>query len=218
MTCDDAGNVTQDTRFRMRKLEYDANNHQKKSSNLDDTNPVQSVYDGAGQRGAVKSGGVITQVMVYDAAGDLVAEYGGAVANNGTRYVMGDQQGSTRVVMTSAPVGGQLVASRHDYLPFGEEVPGTVGMRASTAGYSQADGVRKKYAGMEGDDATGMSHTLWREYDSLSARWTAPDPYGGSMSLSSPQSFNRYSYVNGDPVNKVDPTGLMLSDIGVYQT
>jgi intein-encoded DNA endonuclease-like protein len=38
------------------------------------------------------------------------------------------------------------------------------------------------------------------------------------MSISSPQSFNRYSYVNNDPVNKVDPTGLMLSDIGVYQT
>jgi hypothetical protein len=30
--------------------------------------------------------------------------------------------------------------------------------------------------------------------------------------------FSRYSYVNNDPVNKVDPLGLMLSDIGVYQT
>lgn len=38
------------------------------------------------------------------------------------------------------------------------------------------------------------------------------------MSAVSPQSFNRYSYVNNDPVNSVDPTGLMLSDIGVYQT
>jgi RHS repeat-associated protein len=61
------------------------------------------------------------------------------------------------------------------------------------------DAARQKYAGMEGDDATGMSHTLWRQYDSFAGRWTAPDPYGGSMSVASPQSFNRYSYVNNDP-------------------
>ncbi|MCA1636298.1 MAG: hypothetical protein LC802_22050, partial [Acidobacteria bacterium] len=35
---------------------------------------------------------------------------------------------------------------------------------------------------------------------------------------SSPQSFNRYTYVNNDPVNHVDPTGLRLQDIGVHQT
>jgi hypothetical protein len=38
------------------------------------------------------------------------------------------------------------------------------------------------------------------------------------MELASPQTFNRYAYCNSDPVNKVDPAGLMLSDIGVYQT
>jgi hypothetical protein len=44
-------------------------------------------------------------------------------------------------------------------------VPGDVGMPAGVAGYDHEVGVRQKYAGMEGDDATGMSHTLWREYD-----------------------------------------------------
>jgi len=38
------------------------------------------------------------------------------------------------------------------------------------------------------------------------------------MSVASPQSFNRYSYVENNPVNSVDPTGLMLSDIGALQT
>jgi RHS repeat-associated protein len=214
MTYDSVGNVVSDGKFRQRSFQYDANNRQKQSSALDGTGSVQSVYDGAGQRVAVKAGGVITQVMVYDAAGDLVAEYGGTVSTNGTRYVMGDQQGSTRVVMTSVPVNGQLVASRRDYLPFGEDLPAGVGMRTAAQGYGVADSVRKKYAGMESDDATGMSHTLWREYDSLSARWTAPDPYGGSMSLTSPQSFNRYNYVNNDPVNLTDPAGLMPASEG----
>jgi hypothetical protein len=54
--------------------------------------------------------------------------------------------------------------------------------------------------------------------DERSGRWTTTDPYGGSMTIADPQSFNRYSYVNNDPVNQVDPSGLMLSDIGVYQT
>jgi len=35
------------------------------------------------------------------------------------------------------------------------------------------------------------------------------DPYGGSMSLANPGSLNRYAYVNGDPVNFNDPSGLV---------
>ena len=42
-------------------------------------------------------------------------------------------------------------------------------MRAADQQYGQPGGVRHKYAGMEGDDATGMSHTLWRVYDPLSS-------------------------------------------------
>ncbi len=38
------------------------------------------------------------------------------------------------------------------------------------------------------------------------------------MTIGDPQSFNRYSYVNNDPVNHVDALGLMLSDIGIVQT
>lgn len=45
--------------------------------------------------------------------------------------------------------------------------------------------------------------------DSVQGRWTSPDPYAGSMSFSDPQSFNRYTYVGNDPVNFVDPTGLI---------
>jgi RHS repeat-associated protein len=215
---DDAGNVTTDSRFRQRKYEYDANNRQRKSSNLDDTGATRSVYNGLGQRVAMLAGGQVTRVLVYDAGGDLVAEYGGAVFTNGTQYVMEDQQGTPRLTMTSAPVNSQFVLARQDYLPFGEDVPGSVGLRTGVTGYDQATNPRQRYAGMERDEATGMSHTLWREFDSLSARWTAPDPYGGSMEVTTPQSFNRYTYVNNDPVNKVDPAGLMLSDIGVVQT
>jgi RHS repeat-associated protein len=75
--------------------------------------------------------------------------------------------------------------------------------------FSQTDNVRQKYVGMEQDDATGLNHTLWRKDDSLSGRWTSPDPYGASLSTADPQSFNRYVYCGNDPINHTDPTGLI---------
>jgi RHS repeat-associated protein len=211
VTYDDAGNITVDSRFRNLSLQYDANNRQKQSS--DGTTTAVSVYDAAGQRVATQIGGALTNILVYDAGGKLLAEYGATVPIGGTQYVFADHQGSPRVI-----TGASGVISRHDYAPFGEEIGSTIGMRNGTPGYGNGDNARQKYAGLESDDATGMDHTLWRQYDSLSGRWTAPDPYGGSMDALSPQSFNRYAYVNNDPINKIDPTGLMLSDIGVYQT
>lgn len=215
VTYDDAGNVTVDSRFRNLAFQYDANNRQKQSSAVDGSAAVVSVYDAGGQRVGTMANNILANVLVYDASGKLVAEYGSTPAEaNGTQYVTPDQQGSPRATTSSSGA----VVSRHDYAPFGEDLPANIGLRTPGQGYSQSDAVRQKYAGMENDDSTGMSHTLWRQYDNLSGRWTAPDPYGGSMTIAAPQSFNRYSYVENDPVNKVDPLGLALADIGVVQT
>jgi RHS repeat-associated protein len=119
------------------------------------------------------------------------------------KYVMGDEKGSTRMVMQ-----GTSVVSRHDYLPFGEEIFANIGLRSVSQGYGASDRVRPLYAGMERDDANGLDHTLWRKYESMSGRWTSPDPYKGSMDTSDPQSFNRYSYVQNDPANFTDRLGL----------
>src|SRR5207253_8301814 len=175
---DDAGNILTDQKFRQLKFQYDANNRQKQSSNLDDTGAVVSVYDAAGQRVATQVSGSLTNALVYDAGAKLLAEYGSTAPTGGTQYLLSDHQGSPRVV--TGPNGA--VVSRHDYAPFGEDLTANIGIRSTAQGYSQADALHQKYAGMESDDATGMDHTLWRQYDSLSGRWTAPDPYGGSMS------------------------------------
>jgi hypothetical protein len=41
-----------------------------------------------------------------------------------------------------------------------------------------------------------------------------PDPYRASGGAGNPQSWNRYSYVQGDPVNKGDPSGLLTIIMG----
>lgn len=40
----------------------------------------------------------------------------------------------------------------------------------------------------------------------------SPDPYSGSIDMSNPQSFNRYSYVLNSPLRYTDPLGLRICD------
>jgi uncharacterized protein RhaS with RHS repeats len=47
-----------------------------------------------------------------------------------------------------------------------------------------------------------------RYYSSTLARFTTPDPYRASGGPADPQSWNRYTYVQNDPVNFSDPSGL----------
>jgi len=49
-----------------------------------------------------------------------------------------------------------------------------------------------------------------RYYGNSMGRFLTPDPYGGSAKLGRPNSWNRYAYVENDPVNKNDPSGLLL--------
>src|SRR5207247_4602332 len=117
---------------------------------------------------------------------------------------LSDLQGSTRAVMNNISSSSTIVA-RHDYLPFGEEI-GAIAGRTSGQGYTATDQNRWKYGMTERDATSGLDHTWFRKYESLSGRWTRPDPIGGG--IADPQSFNHYSYAGNDPVNLVDPTGL----------
>jgi RHS repeat-associated protein len=139
------------------------------------------------------SGNTLSNVVI---SGDL--------SGAGLRYVLQDVQGTTRVVTN----GSGTVVARHDYLPFGEEVGSNIGPRTSGQGYGLSDANRQKYGLTERDQTSGLDHTWFRKYESLSGRWTSPDPYGGSMRIGNPQSFNRYNYAQNDPVNYTDSSGL----------
>ena len=75
----------------------------------------------------------------------------------------------------------------------------------------------KKFTSYE-RDGNGTDEAMFRRYNRWQSRFDQPDPYDSSYSLSDPQSFNRYAYVQGDPVNFVDPTGLVKCwDVGNHE-
>ena len=63
------------------------------------------------------------------------------------------------------------------------------------------------------DSATGLDYAMNRYYSSGWGRFGTPDPYRASGRRSDPQSWNRYGYVVGDPVNLLDSSGL---DAGAF--
>jgi RHS repeat-associated protein len=165
---------------------------------------TEYIYDGDGHR--VKkidhsATPAVTTVFVYNAGGQLIAEYTTASPpGGGTSYLTSDHLGSTRVVTNS---DGTVVKGRYDYLPFGEELP--TNQRPSGIGYGGADATRQKFTQKERDSESGLDYFLARYYSSAQGRFTSPDSLTGS--IATPQSLNLYSYVESSPLRLVDPSG-----------
>jgi RHS repeat-associated protein len=126
------------------------------------------------------------------------------------RWIIADQLGTPRMILDQS--GSLANTSRHDYLPFGEELfAGTFG-RTTALGYTNADGVRQKFTGKERDVETGLDYFGARYYAKVQGRFTAPDPLLSSATVGDPQSWNRYSYTVNNPLRYIDPDGLWWWD------
>ncbi|HMG72326.1 MAG TPA: RHS repeat-associated core domain-containing protein, partial [Pyrinomonadaceae bacterium] len=68
----------------------------------------------------------------------------------------------------------------------------------------------RKYASYD-RDGNGSDEAMFRRYNRKRSRFDQPDPYEGSYDFTNPQSLNRYAYVQNDPVNFVDPSGLDMN-------
>jgi RHS repeat-associated protein len=140
---------------------------------------------------------------------------GGGSSSLQIHWLVTDQLGTPRMIYDQT--GSLTNMSRHDYLPFGEELFTGTGGRTPAQGYT-GDTVRQHFTGYEMDGETGLNFAQARYQSSAQGRFTSVDPLMASANITSPQSLNRYSYVENNPVNFTDPSGMMLSDIGVYQT
>ncbi len=115
---DQNGNITQDAQGQ--RFVYDAENHQKEffaTGNGTSTPDAVYSYDGGGRR-VKKTSNTETTVFVYNASGQLVAEYSTALATTPqVSYLTTDNLGSPRVVTDK----NGTVLDRKDYSAFGEE-------------------------------------------------------------------------------------------------
>ncbi len=66
-----------------------------------------------------------------------------------------------------------------------------------------------------GMNANGLYYLRTRYYHPALLRFIQQDSYLGD--ITDPTSLNRYAYCNGDPVNYIDPTGMMATDYDAAQ-
>ena len=121
------------------------------------------------------------------------APHGEMDSTNGTAvplYYTRDHLGSVREVVAS----DGSVSARYDYTPYGE--------RSRVSGTYEA---AKGYTGHDYHADSGLILTRYRAYDPQLGRWLSPDPIEESGGM------NLHEYVDGDPVNGVDPLGLETS-------
>jgi RHS repeat-associated protein len=96
---------------------------------------------------------------------------------------------------TLGPFIQDRLGSNGKYFPYGEDRNAPANDQVKFATYTR-------------DSATGLDYADQRYYSNQFGRFMSPDRYWGSASLLNPQSWNRYAYVLGDPINHNDPFGL----------
>jgi RHS repeat-associated protein len=198
----------------------------------------QYIYDANGKRVKRIIGGQ-EKWQVYGIGGELLAEYAAGAApsaaqkeygyRNGQllvvwdgsetvdrrlQWLVQDHLGSTRMVVDrSGSLGG---IRRHDFLPFGEELPAGVGIRTASIGYGD-DSVRQKFTGQERDDETGLDYFGARYFSSVQGRFTSPDPIPMTpVRQLDPQQINLYQYSRNNPLAYSDPTGMDIIRLGEH--
>ena len=110
-----------------------------------------------------------TTVYVYDAFGELAAEYSSTTTRTApcqTCYLSYDHLGSVRVVTDQ----GGAVVGQHDYLPFGEELAS--GQAGRNNQFGATDGVYQKFTGQERDQETGLDYFQARYYGAALGRFS----------------------------------------------
>ncbi|MBL8234642.1 MAG: RHS repeat-associated core domain-containing protein, partial [Bryobacterales bacterium] len=201
---DAGGGLATDSRLFFR---YDAENRLARSWPVGTTSLTTVYgYDGDGRRVSMRTGTSSPVVFVYDASGQLAAEYGGS-GTTGTQYLHVDHLGSTRVVTDAA--GG--VARRMDYTPFGVELTladkAVTGYRTAALGYTPDWLTRLKFTGKERDFETGLDYFGARYMWSAQGRFTSPDAPFADQFAENPQSWNLYSYTRNNPLRFIDDDG-----------
>jgi RHS repeat-associated protein len=147
---------------------------------------------------ASQSKAAIAQSRLYPA--------GAGNAQVDLRWLVSDQLGTPRMLIDQT--GNLSGVKRHDYLPFGEEIPSDSTWRTVARGYV-GDNVRQEFTKYERDTETGLDYAQARYFASAQGRFTSVDPLMASAVSRAPQTWNRYAYALNNPLRLTDPSGMM---------
>ena len=134
------------------------------------------------------------------------------VEMGGPRHFHLDHLGTPRLITADS---GQMV-SYHDYYPFGDEHSPVGQEGPGVDGFDREEpmkftGHERDYAGgMGGEDGHAVDYMHARFYSPSVGRFLRVDPVLGR--IGNPQSWNRFSYVSNNPMNRSDPTGRLQED------
>jgi RHS repeat-associated protein len=131
---------------------------------------------------------------VYIIGSDVLGQADGS---SGMKSFLYDGHGSVRQLAND----NGTVAESYGYDAYGNDI----GFNAATAGTSLL------YTGETYDPSVGMYYLDARYYDPATARLNRPDPFSGN--IFDPQSLHDYAYCHGNPVNGIDPSGRLFSNL-----
>jgi len=153
---------------------------------------------------SVGSGRVTSRSVYFE--GRPVAVIDNASFVTSTRYIHADRLGSSATI-TDTWGGMARLSDRVRYDPFGERRnPNALSAPANLNHSLQS----ATFTGHESDDEFALTNMKGRIYDPRVGRFLSPDPVAAT---STAQGFDRFAYVRNDPVNSVDPSGLVVVEI-----
>lgn len=104
-------------------------------------------------------------------------------------------------------LGTKLVTNNQANTSFEQSIlPFGTSLDAETSGITN-----QRFTSYDRNSATGSDYAVNRSYSSAQSRFTQVDPIGmNSASIGNPQSNNLYAYVQNNPVDFTDPSGLLM--------
>ena len=182
---------------------------------LPDGTDIEYLIDGQNRRVGKKVDGVLQKQWIYQDQLNPVAEFDGA-GNLVARFVYGDK-GHVPSYMVK---GGEVYRIVTDHLGSVRAVVNvSTGQVMQEIVYDEFGNVLLNtnpvfqpfaYGGGLYDEQTNLVKFGFRDYDATVGRWTVKDPIG-FWGMSS----NFYSYLDNDPINRIDPWGLVKFKKGI---
>ncbi|MCA9012520.1 MAG: DNA/RNA non-specific endonuclease [Planctomycetaceae bacterium] len=161
------------------------------------------------QETVTDANGNLTRKIVYTIGLDHISQTTfttGGPAQGSTAVFHMDGHGSTRIltdlVGTILNIGG--FAQIYHYTAYGEPINFQMANAAT----------QYLYSGEQFDPRIGQQYLRARYYNQANGTFNRLDPFFGNRT--DPQSFHKYRYTHGDPIQFGDPTGLFEGLVGGF--